>query len=142
MSNQVLSVEQMQHLKEMGLELKPTMLHYFRSVQLADAQWYLTITKGDISNNNRLYEYIPAYTLQDILNVLPKHIATTDSDYCLEINTTDDGYDCILYRDSKSSLFLNCVECVSDEDLIDAAYKLLCCAIENGCVETNKVTKI
>ena len=67
MNKQVLSIEQMQHLQELGLELKPSLMHYFQIINVCSGKWYLSLTMGDIISENPTYRYIPAYTLQDVL---------------------------------------------------------------------------
>lgn len=138
MSKQVLSVEQMQQLQELGLELKPTMLYYFHWKLLPENQWDLYFPTCNIEEYNTYYEFIPAYTLQDILDVLPKVVIIADdadirNECWLEIGLDDEKHWYITYRNCN-----DCTVCPCDKELIDAAYELLCWAIENGHVETNK----
>ena len=130
MSKQVLTVEQMQQLQELGLELKQTTLSYVRGKLLEDEKWGLTTLK-DLPSS--MFEQIPAYTLQDILDVLPKMVISLDSNYWLEIVLDDEEHWYITYRNCN-----DCTVCPYDKELIDAAYELLCWAVENGHVETNK----
>ena len=141
MSKQVLDVQQMQHLRELGLELKETLLYWARCVDNNpcaaphDEEWAL------IKGNNTpptvgftYWEFIPAYTLQDVLDALPDLI----DEYCLIIDMFFGviRYDNLERKDSsilKKTYFNN-----DDKYPIDAAYEMLCWCIENGHVKTNK----
>ena len=74
-------------------------------------------------------EGIPLYTLQDILDILLKFI----NGYKLEMGVRYDQSWFVTYIGDFQSLRYEC-----EENLIDAAYELLCWAVENGYVETNK----
>lgn len=131
-SKQVLSIEQMQHLQELGLKLKPSLVHYYKIINIDSGKWYLSTTTGDISHDSPTYRYIPAYTLQDVLDALPEYIYDSTEQYLLEIN--------MFFKYIRYSRF-NDVLTKRNFDrtpIIDAAYELLVWAIENGYVETNK----
>lgn len=133
-TKQVLSIEQMKHLQELGLDTGDASMHW-QYLPTADA-----IINGTdeieeepclfVSQPNMKHEY-PAYTLQDILGLLPKEIRTSTDTYCLTISI----YDCkewyICY--SMSDEFDYYKEFKSGQ-LIDAAYEMLCWCIENGYV--------
>lgn len=112
MSKQILSVEQMQHLKELGLELKRRTIYGSRHEQPTD----------------------PAYNLQDILDVLPKSIHNI-YDYYLNLAVNSEKLWCASYDNYDIGSTL---EYIDDESPIDAAYELLCWAVENGYVKTIK----
>ena len=140
MSKQCLDVQQMQHLQELGLELKETMLYWARCVdnnpRAATHYGKWVLIKGNNAQTVGLmhWEFIPAYTLQDVLDALPDFI----DEYCLIIDMSFGviRYDNLKRKDSpilKETYF-------NDEDkyLIDAAYSMLCWAIEHKLVDTNK----
>lgn len=129
MNKQVLSVEQMQHLQELGLELKPTMLHYTYNNLIEDKKWYLTVLTSSI------FEQIPTYTLQDILDTLPEFIYDDGYNYYLNLAVDSVRSWCASYDSYDIGTTL---EYFNDETPIDAAYGLLCWAIENGYVKINK----
>ena len=93
MTKQVLDVQQMQHLQELGLKLKPSLVHYYKIINIDSSKWYLSVTTGDISEDNSTYQYIPAYTLQDVLDALPDFI----NEYCLIIDIIDMSFGVIRY---------------------------------------------
>ena len=148
MSKQTLSIEQMQHLQELGLKLKPSLVHYYKIINIDSGKWYLSVTTGDISEDSPTYQYIPAYTLQDVLDALPKCI--TNDRGCiasLVINFGDDkiGYyfkhGCAHIGWVWKSFAPKRIYDIGGEKpprLLDTAYALLCWCIENKFVETNK----
>lgn len=130
MTKQVLDVQQMQHLQELGLELKETTLIYsggggkyglFLTRQIDKILWESTY---------------PAYTLQDVLDALPESILKNDIQYWLSICRATISIWMISYSDDVD-LTTN-LHHEEYESLIDAAYSMLCWAIENKFVETNK----
>ena len=144
MTKQCLDVQQMQHLQELGLALKETLLYWTRCVdnnpcaETHYGEW--TLVKGNNTPPTvgfTYWQFIPAYTLQDILDVLPKDIARENYTWKASLyidyennrltygNTDRDGFE-IYYE---VSIYKN---------LIDAAYEMLCWAIEQGYIETNK----
>ena len=78
-SKQVLSIDQMKHLRELGLDTSdasmhwqflPTVESFFNGVLALEERPTLFV-----SQPNMKHEY-PAYTLQDILDKLPSYIHT------------------------------------------------------------------
>lgn len=124
---QVLSIEQMKHLQELGLDT-------------SDASMCVEWRESDESKKvvtsldaDTYYDYYhETYTLHDILGLLPKEIRTSTDTYCLTISI----YDCkewyICY--SMSDEFDYYKEFKSGQ-LIDAAYDMLCWCIEKGYVK-------
>lgn len=125
-SKQVLSVEQMKHLQELGLDTSDASMHW-QYLPTADA-----IINGTdeieeepclfVSQPNMKHEY-PSYTLQDILDKLPPVI---EKYYWLAIRVSaHKGMWYVEYngRGCTLSYFYS-------ENLIDAAYGMLCWCIE------------
>ena len=140
MTKQVLDVQQMQHLQEMGLELKETMLYWARCVdnnpRAATHYGKWVLIKGNNAQTVGLmhWEFIPAYTLQDVLDALPDFI--DEYSLIIDISFGVIRYDNLKWRDSpilKETYFND-----EDKGLIDAAYELFCWCVEWGFVETNK----
>ena len=138
-SKQVLDVQQMQHLQELGLELrKDTILVWARFMlgKTSISDWGIAYNHSKITDN---YQTIPAYTLQDVLDALPKEIKYAGERCWLCFEGADEriGYyneDCnfnreYVYYDVKETF---------ESNIIDSAYRLLCWVIENKFVETNK----
>ena len=129
-SKQVLDVQQMQHLQELGMKMDYDTL--YRYVKFEDTDWLLK-PFSDLNIIGISCKYIPAYTLQDVLDLLPKSIGV-EYIYDLCIFTESISYTQFIGGEINDNLFAVPI----NESLIDAAYYLLCWAIENGFVETNK----
>ena len=143
MNKQVLSIEQMQHLQELGLELKETMLYWARCVdnnpRAATHYGKWVLIKGNNAQTVGLihWEFIPAYTLQDVLDALPKDISKDGCTWYASLYI-DFENNRIAYGNTDRYGFEIYHEIMIEKDLIDAAYSMLCWAIENKFVETNK----
>ena len=136
-SKQVLDVQQMQHLQELGLELKETML-YWVVYEAGHENNFVTTKENAMEVIDESCGMLPAYTLQDVLDALPKEI-TFENKRCWESIDLEDGF--IGYYYENYSLYYKWAyfeAVMKDENLIDAAYRLLIWAIENKFVETNK----
>ena len=132
MTKQVLDVQQMQHLQELGLELKETMMRW----QLANPQGRWVLVPSNMANLKVIG--IPAYTLQDVLELLPIEIKPNEQRFWLRIDLSDE---CLYYYYDDRNLVEHRKKVIGYDgigELIDAAYSMLCWAIENKFVETNK----
>lgn len=70
-SKQVLDVHQMQHLQELGLKLKKDTILVWAKFMLGKtsiSDWEIAYNHSAITDNSQT---IPAYTLQDIFDLLP-----------------------------------------------------------------------
>ena len=134
-SKQVLDVQQMQHLQELGMELDFDTL--YRYVKFEDTDWLLK-PFSDLNIIGISCKYIPAYNLQDVLDILPTEIKPAERRFWLRIDLSDECLyyyyeDCNLIEHRKKVIGYDGVD-----GLIDAAYSMLCWVIENGYVETSK----
>lgn len=141
MSKQVLSIEQMKHLQELGLDLGNTMFCWRRRAvnsmgREVNGAWALSINQPMIVQNFASYEQISAFTLQDILDLLPEEILKGERIYQLVIERTEGRYFISYYWCD------NLLVSIDNELLIDAAYEMLCWCIENGYVETSGLDKL
>ena len=145
MSKQCLDVQQMQHLQELGLKLKETMLYWARCVdnnpRAATHYGKWVLIKGNNAQTVGLmhWEFIPTYILQDVLDALPRFVIDEEGNkYYLQIEMMNTEFDD--WRVSYKSVG-------QDESplgyfqafqLIDAAVRMLVLCYEEGYVETNK----
>lgn len=133
MSKQVLDVQQMQHLQELGLELKETLLLHCEKgdkVREVFPSWMVKKEGWEFT--------IPAYTLHDVLDALPTEINPGTRRFWLRIDLSDE---CLYYYYDDYKFVEHRKKAIGYDGangLIDAAYELLCWAIENKFVETNK----
>lgn len=149
MSKQVLSIEQMQHLEELGVDTsKASMVLLYTDDEGEIIEWedadefpgkFVELYDAETGNYDHSYrKYCGVFTLQDILDLLPNLIQSQDEEnnYWLEFGTAmeDEEWWYIRYM-SVYGVKLNYEEHVH---LIDAAYEMLCWCIVNGYVETKK----
>lgn len=130
---QVLSVEQMKHLQELGLDTSDASMHW-QFLPTADS----IINGADeiekepclfVSQPNMEHEY-PTYTLQDILDKLPCFIGNQ----VLTIQKLADSYSCLYIEPYTRSM----IKITESKEPIDAAYDMLCWCIENGYVKVGE----
>jgi len=141
---QCLDIEQMQHLQEFGLELKKTTMYWARCVdnnpRAATHYGKWVLIKGNNAQTVGLihWEFIPAYTLQDVLDMLPKEIKPNNTRYFLRIDFADE---CVYYYCDDHNFIEQRKKVIGYDGmdgLINAAYELLIWCIKNGYIETNK----
>ena len=133
MSKQCLDAHQMQHLQELGLDTSNASMVWCKC-DCEKEYSHLLPKDEDVFERCLAVKYIPAYTLQDVLDALPDFI----NEYCLIIDMSFGviRYDNLTRKNNpilKEKYFND-----EDNELIDAAYSLLCWAIDNKFVETNK----
>lgn len=120
---QVLSIEQMKHLREIGMDTSDGSMHF---------EWNesdsgnMVVTSPDADTNYDYYH--KTYTLQDILDKLPCFIGNQ----VLTIQKLADSYTC---------LYMESYKITESKELIDAAYDMLCWCIENGYVKVGMEEK-
>ena len=120
---QVLSIEQMKHLQELGVDTSDASMCWVADNEWeSEEDWHVTIP------NNFLMPYntIPTYTIGDLIEKLPKYI--DGSCLLIEFCASDLGYgdwDCgELYG-------INAQQKFNDKSLKEALYDLLCWVAEN-----------
>ena len=139
MNKQCLDVQQMQHLQELGMELKKDTILVWARFMLGKTQisdWEIAYNHSAITDNSQT---IPAYTLQDVLDALPKyyHIANIGwTKLSIRVHTTKEWEIGYVYTDELGKYAYECR--ILGKELIDAAYELFCWCVEWGFVETNK----
>lgn len=121
----VLSIEQILHLKELGLDTSDGSMCFEWNESDSDN---MVVVSLDADTNYDYYR--ETYTLQDIFDKLPCFIGNQ----VLTIQKLADSYTC-LYMEYYTRSMINITE---SKELIDAAYEMLCWCIEKGHLETNK----
>lgn len=133
MSKQVLDLEQMKHLHELGLDTNKASMQYIEN----NNGKILCIPKGiehDIKDVEDGYIICDALTLPDILDLLPNKIY---NDCYLHIEQHYlNGKVWDIYYMSINAFSKMAMEIESN--LIDAAYKMLCWCIEKDYISTDK----
>lgn len=138
MSKQVLDISQMQHLKELGADTSKAIMCYrrrtrdFRGEEKV-GRWSLVINQPIIVFNFETYEEVPTFTLQDILDLLPKstkygQLQIRFCEYPHGNYGNEVEYDSMAHN----GITFFC------ENVIDSAYEMLCLCIKEGFVKTSK----
>lgn len=122
---QVLSIEQILHLKELGLDTSDGSMCFEWNESDSDN---MVVVSLDADTNYDYYR--KTYTLQDILDKLPCFIGKE----VLTIQKLANSYTC-LYMEPYSRSIIKITE---SKEPIDAAYDMLCWCIENGYVKVGK----
>ena len=122
---QVLSIEQILYLKELGLDTSDGSMCFEWNQSDSDN---MVVTSLDADTN---YDHSrKTYTLQDILDKLPCFIGKE----VLTIQKLADSYTC-LYMEYYSRSIIKITE---SKELIDERQEMLCWCIENGYVKVGK----
>lgn len=133
MRNQVLSIDQMQRLKELGVDTSKASMYWMRSLHRSsfndnsEGEWFLSLQKEYIVYSFTSYEVVPAFTLQDIINILPDSIDNN----ALTVRKCANGVS-ISYENTYTRSILSLFE---KEDIIEAAYEMLVRCVKNGYVK-------
>ena len=128
MAKQVLSIEQTQHLKELGVDMSKASMCWIIDGENKHKP-FITLSRDASDHVDYITYSLPAFNLQDILDLFPsKHegayltITKTDKSYIMGYEDEDGG---------ASPVFIN-------EQAIDSAYEMMCWCAENGIIETKK----
>ena len=135
MSKQVLDVQQMQHLQELGMELDYDTLYSY--VKFEDTDWMLK-PSPDLSIIGVGFKYIPAYILQDVLDAMTRW--EINDGFCPRITIDlSERFICYHYKDKgRVGMVMKSFDCNGTGCLIDEVYEMLCWAIEKKFVKTDK----
>lgn len=108
MNNQVLSIEQMQELIKSGVDVSKASMFwhpaFYRINGILDYDGYEDIPRIKLENNYDLANDIPTFTLQNILETLPKYLNVRDKIYFLTL----------MYDVSKGVVISYCTEHIND----------------------------
>lgn len=133
-SKQVLSIDQMKHLQELGLDTSDASMYWARVSHgsrvddKSKGKWFLSLHKEFQTCGFISYEALPTYTLQDIIDKLPKEIKTSTDTYWITVSIyTNMWYICYSMSDE-----FDYYKEFSSVSLMDCTYYMLCWCIENG----------
>ena len=128
MENQVLSIEQMNHLKELGVDTNGASMAWQAGALGKDRGEWLLYAYGNCDLSRRYVE--KTFTLHDMLSLMPKQI----DDYTLNWYISDmilryDRIDCCDRFEVLEDLSFSFNENVT---ILDVAYNMLCKLAEGG----------
>ena len=124
----VLSIEQMTKLKELGVDVEPNGLDFMYS-EVVPVECRLMYAESVCEDDMK------AFTLQDVIELLPAEIQTNDSNYYLVITKIAKDSYISAYDIDLQDGSMNEVQFFSN-DVLDAAYQMLIWVIENGHLKT------
>ena len=114
---QVLSIEQMKHLQELGVDTSDASMCWVAGEDADEVEWNLIIP------NNFLLPYnIPTYTIGDLIEKLPKHFYIKEAQISMVALNGSGAFQVCYDKVPKS--------CKSDGTIKNALYKLLCWVAE------------
>lgn len=126
MRNQVLSIEQMKHLQELGVDTNGASMMYhfwvnkkYKNCLLLSAD---TTTPYDSEN-------VPTFTLQDMLEMMPRELYLLEEKFILEIYFFLDSWYVRYKPDERSGLVPYSFHSYK---IINAVYECLCWLAKNG----------
>ena len=136
---QCLDIEQMKHLQGLGLDTSNASASWYKpDMDTKYMSMFGHLKQEELMGNE---ESIPAYTLQDVLDLLPESIKMYGEEYYLVVEK-----DAVMYvlwtgvaqmtKVFGKGKFIN-----NPQPIIDYAYEMLCWCIEKGYVETSKQDK-
>lgn len=127
MENQVLSIERMQHLRELGLDTSKASMCWVKDTE---GNRHLSV-HDEYCYEASFMNPIPAFTLPDILELLPyKTVASY-----LHIGRKSFSGDILFYVEY-SNFGGYAVSHFRSESPIEPAYEMLCWCVENGYIKS------
>lgn len=136
MNEQVLSIKQMQELKKLGIDISKA------SMCWNTYDFFLIANNSDLKDvfNYLDDDWMPTFTLQDILNILPKCIKTEDAIYTLFLCPNDlyDGYIVAYMDDSNELTHLKGGSQYSSVSFLEAAFNMLKWCKENNYIKRKR----
>ena len=136
-SKQVLSIEQMQHLQDLGLDTSNASMVWGK-YDGEEEYSHLLPRDEDVFERCLAVKYIPAYTSQDVLDAMTRW--EINDGFCPRI-TIDLSERLIRYHykdKGRVGMVMKSFDGNGTGCLIDAAYEMLCWSIGKKFVETNK----
>lgn len=125
---QVLDIEQMQHLCELSLDISKASMCWLKMNDVVRLSVH-----DEYCYESSSMEAMPAFTLQDILEMLPYKIVAN----YLHFGKKSFSGDILFYIEYSNFGGCSIVDFKS-ENFIDSAYNMLCWCIENGYLEDKK----
>lgn len=142
MRQQVLSIEQMKRLQELGLDTSNASIWWARIIRPSNilnkdneiiVDWYLSLDKANLHTGIDIVETIPTFTLQNIIELLPYKIVTS----YLNIGKKSFSGDIMFYMEY-SNFGGYSISSFKSNNMLDAAYEMLCWCVRIGYVKTTK----
>ena len=124
MKNQVLNIEQMKYLQELGVDTSTAKMSWYAIYETLP-NWYNELNiRDDVFDKN--YPSVPTFTLQNMLEMLPKYILIDGYKYFLYIYPLTNWV--VKYDNLNRSTPYK----FESADIMNAVYECLCWLAENN----------
>ena len=132
---QVLSIEQMKHLQELGVDMSDASMYWVRAKRIIGKQrnnvldnemgkWRLSLSKSIVHSVDWAVESVPTYTAGDLFRKLPSSLKSDYLNSCIAIHT--DGCDEPLISALYEYEYNNTIGKQVGDTIEEALYNLLC----------------
>lgn len=125
MKDQVLSIEQMQHLKKLGVDTSKAYFFYGKTNACFDFE--IMMDYPCYKDRKFITDAVPAFTFLDMLEMMPNTIEVNESECNLCIFFHEDGVSIYYEDDYDEQPAFFC-----EDSILESAYNMLCWLAENG----------
>ena len=136
---QVLSIEQMKHLQELGVDTSDASMYWVRAKRIICEQknncidrdmgkWKLSLSKNIVHSVDWAVESVPTYTAGDLFRKLPSSLKSDYLNSCIAIHT--DGCDKPLISALYEYEYNNTIGKQVGDTIEESLYNLLCWVAE------------
>lgn len=144
MKDQALSIKQMQHLKELGVDTSKGSAYWHRVVRMNTNEvvtnWFVSFSEPSQCLATMKVETISTFTFQDIWDLLPKELDLEPfaHKWYLSVDYQHNRMTYAYFHKRGVYYLTDPTFNISGQAILDVAYKMLCWCIKNGYIETKK----
>lgn len=146
MKDQVLSIEQMKHLKKLGVDTSKGSIYWIRRSHGSDirdeskGEWFLSLQKDFMVCGFASHEIIPTLTLEDMLKIMPCALFCDQNGDNINLQPINYRYRMSLYLVKELTGYEIKYECFITKTVLiyrvgktamEAVYNMLCWLAEN-----------
>lgn len=133
MKDQVLSISQMRHLRDLGVDTSKASMCWLREPN--NHTRYEVFVHDDDCYEMSCLDPVPTFTLQDLLNIIPSRVLSKSNEvFSLRIERYIDGWE-VYYGTTEDSDGSKLFTPIDRDTLLEAAYNMLCYLAENKLLE-------
>lgn len=133
MNEEVLSIEQMKHLQELGVDISKAKMCWYAIYETLP-NWFNELRIRDNVFDD-YYPFMPTFTLQDMLEMMPESITSDNMLYHFELlklgSSYSIGYKGIVDEDNGDCNMIKYHTLLWDKNLLTCVYEMLCWLVEN-----------
>ena len=150
MEDLFLTIEQARHLQELGVDMSDAKMCKAKLMKLDNGDYVPSnefhLISMEYSNLvlDKKRDLVPTYSLQELLNKMPKVVRTRMDEFYFHIWNEDNGDNYTIaygrWESHTDDVDFNEMKSVTG-NLLDSAYKLFCWLYDSGWMEYNKSLK-